>query len=216
MRSPIARSSAAYPTRSAATRPRVLLFDLGGVLVDWRGLRELQRISGLEAAEVRRRFVASDALRRYETGRCDRRTFAQAFVAEWRLGLSCEAFLALYAEWLGGPLPGVREALARLRGRYRLACLSNTNELHWPMMMRDMGLADSLDHCFASHLLQAAKPDPQIFRLVLERLGTGPDEVIFFDDGRDNLAAAESLGIESHLVDPLQGVRPTLDRLGIL
>jgi putative hydrolase of the HAD superfamily len=195
---------------------RVLLFDLGGVLVDWRGLRELQRITGEDAAEVRRRFVASDVVRRYETGLCGRREFAEGFVAEWGLGLSPGDFLAAYADWLGSPYPDALACLDALRGRHRLACLSNTNELHWPLMMEGMGLASRFDARFASYLLQVAKPETAAFRLVLERLGVAPSQVVFFDDGRDNVEAAASLGIESHLVDPRHGVRPTLEHLGLL
>ncbi|SMF21434.1 putative hydrolase of the HAD superfamily [Tistlia consotensis] len=197
---------------------RVLLFDLGGVLVDWRGLAELGRLAAPhdDAREVRRRFVASEALRDFETGRCDRRDFAARFVAEWRLGLEAEAFLGLFRSWLRGPFPGTLESLDALRGSHRLACLSNTNEMHWQHMMVGLGLAEALDHRYASHLLGLVKPDRAIFERVLADLAVAPSAVTFFDDGADNVEAARALGIESHLVDPRHGVQPTLRALGLL
>lgn len=197
---------------------RVLLFDLGGVLVDWRGLAELERLTAPRhsRAEVRRRFAASPTIRDFETGRCDRRAFAERFVEEWDLDLAPAAFLELFRSWLRGPFPGTLESLAALRGRFRLACLSNTNEMHWAHMMGDLGLAAALDHRYASHELRLMKPDPAIFRQVVEDLAVDPSAVVFFDDGEANVEAARAIGMESHLVDPAEGVQPTLRALGLL
>lgn len=194
---------------------RVLLFDLGGVVIDWIGLRELQRLTGLEPAEVRRRFLSCEAVRRYELGACGRSEFARAFVRRWELPLDPAAFVPLYASWVGRPYEGAFEALERLRPRFRLACLSNTNELHWERLVGEIGIARLMDHCFASHLLQVAKPEADCFRQVLDALQAQPSEVIFFDDSEANVAAAAALGIESHLVDPGVGVVPTLRALGL-
>lgn len=50
------------------------------------------------------------------------------------------------------------------------------------------------------------KPDPAIYRLVLDRLGAAASEVVFVDDTADNLPPAEALGIATvHFVDPADG-----------
>lgn len=193
----------------------VLLFDLGGVVIDWVGVRELQRLTGDEESEVRRRLAACEAVRRYETGACDRAAFAEAFLRDWGLPHGPQSFLALYASWIGRPYDGALEALERLRPRFRLACLSNTNEMHWELLTGELGVGRAMDACFASHLLGVAKPEAACFRRVLDGLGVRPSEVRFFDDSQANVAAAAALGIESHLVDPRVGVAPTLRALGL-
>ena len=45
------------------------------------------------------------------------------------------------------------------------------------------------------------KPEPQIYRILLERYGLQPDETLFIDDRRANIEAAEALGIHGRLFD---------------
>jgi len=66
------------------TKPKVLLFDLGGVIVRWVGLDELGKITGLNRDEVGARFAASTVFRDYEIGHCGDDVFAKALIAEQR------------------------------------------------------------------------------------------------------------------------------------
>jgi putative hydrolase of the HAD superfamily len=53
------------------------------------------------------------------------------------------------------------------------------------------------DHCYYSCRLDAAKPDPRAFQIVLRGLGAKPDEVLFIDDRAENTAAARNLGMRT-------------------
>ncbi|MFY9599920.1 MAG: hypothetical protein WAR02_06770, partial [Pseudolabrys sp.] len=70
--------------------PKVLLFDLGGVLVDGAGLRELGPMLAKPMApeDLRRKWVTSPAVALFETGRCSDREFAAAFSQEWGLAVA--------------------------------------------------------------------------------------------------------------------------------
>lgn len=98
-------------------------------------------------------------------------------------------------------------AVNRLRARgYRLILLSNTNPfvLRWARSGefdgKGNGVESFFDAVYASCECHALKPDPAIFRLLLERERLLPEETLFLDDGPRNVEAARSLGMNAWLV----------------
>lgn len=94
--------------------------------------------------------------------------------------------------------PGAEELLDRLRSDHRLACLSNTNRVHWEVVEPWIGRL--FDDYFLSFRLGAVKPDVTSFTMVLEALRVPADAVLFFDDSTQNVVAAHSLGIQAATV----------------
>lgn len=200
------------------TRPKVLLFDLGGVLIEFAGLDEMRSLLARDpgAAAVRQRWIASPAILAFERGAISAEAFAGRFVAEWGLALDPAAFLARFRSWINPPYPGVADLLDALRADFVLACLSNTNEAHWADMLDRHGLRPALDRHYASHLIGAAKPDPAVFAFVTRDLGCAPGEIAFFDDAAENVEAARRAGFQAHLVPRPEGLRAQLGQLGLL
>ncbi len=99
-------------------------------------------------------------------------------------------------------IEGTREALPLLyRSFERIACLSN-DVSGWSAKLRQrFGLESWIDPWFISGDLRMRKPTPGIYRLVLERLGSKPQDVVFVDDRPKNLDAAKTLGIRTALLD---------------
>jgi putative hydrolase of the HAD superfamily len=187
---------------------RVLVFDLGGVVVDSVGLAELQRRDPASDADgVRQRWEASPALIRFQTGRSSPEAFAASFVQEWPLDLEPAEFLQQFAAWVKPPAPATLDLLGRLRTRHQVACLSNTNIVHWQQILDGFGLRGVLDRHLASHELGLLKPAPEIYARAERELGCGPQDIVFFDDAPDNVAAARAAGWSAHVI-------PGLDRLG--
>lgn len=179
----------------------LLLFDLGGVLIHFSGVEEIQPLLSEPMAPetIRARFVESATLREYETGSLEPSEFARRFVADWNLPLSAEAFLEAFRGWSHGFLPGAEALLAALRPRYRIAALSNSNPTHWDRNTRDLGVPRWFDAVFSSHELRHHKPAPEIYLRTLAALGVTPDQVCFFDDSAANVAGAEAVGIRAFL-----------------
>ncbi|BCS31904.1 hydrolase [Luteitalea sp. TBR-22] len=198
--------------------PSVLLFDLGGVLVDFAGVAELRRLlpTELSEAEVEARWNACAPSLAFGGGRLDTDTFVARFREDWGISLPPEDFVAAYRSWARGWLPGALDLLGDLRGRFVLAALSNNNPLHWDRLTRELGLLDAFDHAWASHELGVRKPDPEIFRLALARLGQPAERVLFFDDAPGNVAVARSLGLQAEVVDGPAAVRAALVARGLL
>lgn len=192
---------------------RILLFDLGGVVVESAGLAVLQQmLPQLTPAQIQARWLASDAVGRFERGQTSPQAFAQAFLVEWPLGLAPAAFLREWASWVRGFLPGAARLLAHLRQRHTVACLSNTNAVHWAELD---GVREAFDVCVVSHLIGHMKPEPAAYEHALQRLGAPPHRVCFFDDLAPNVAAARALGLQAVQVRGVAEAEAALRALGI-
>ncbi len=200
------------------TTPDVLLFDLGGVLVEFSGvagLRDLLRVPA-EDAVIRQRLVACPLLRQFEVGALEPSVFAEAFVADWDLAVPPSTFLAEFRSWSRALLPGARELLDTLRPRYRLAALSNSNPVHWDRNTRDLGVTGLFEAAYSSHQLGCHKPDPAIYREALARLGVPAARVAFFDDFEPNVAGARAEGITAFHVRGVDQLTECLRANGFL
>ncbi len=90
----------------------------------------------------------------------------------------------------------VLNLIRRLRGRYKLAVLSNS-PLGLAQWLAEWGILDLFDIVVCSGDEGVVKPDPAIFELALERLGVAPQEAVFIDDYAGHVEAARSLGLHA-------------------
>jgi glucose-1-phosphatase len=196
-----------------AVRPSVLLFDLGGVLVEVAIFEALRSLLGetLSDDEVRERWLRSPAVRSFELGRVSPAVFASAYISEWRVPLTPESFLVDFGTWVKQPYAGAEALITSLRREHHVSCLSNCNEVHWRTMAP---LLTSFDSAFSSHLLGEIKPDRAVFERVMSELGVEPERLWFFDDSLSNVQAAERLGIRAFQVHGIADTESVLRREG--
>lgn len=196
----------------------VILFDLGGVLIELAGVEKMLEWSPeiATADDLWRRWLHSDAVRRFETGAIGRLEFATAVIGEFAVPVGPDEFLAAFTWWPRAVFPGALELLATMRERYRLASVSNTNEIHWDRFANAWSLDASFHHNFPSHLVGKLKPDAEYFEHVLEAVGARPERVLFIDDNAINVDAAARLGIVTRRVAGVDGARQAFRELGML
>ena len=194
----------------------VLLFDLGGVLIDFAGFEELGPLMPreIDRAEVRARWIASTSVQRFERAEIPPRLFAAGVIEELGLDLSPDEFLTAFVDWARGPYPGARSLLERIPKSYRLACLSNSNELHTPLHRRSV--EPLLDRYYFSNEIGLVKPDREIFEYVIADLGVAAGRIAFFDDTPINVAAALEAGMVAYEADGVAVLEARLDDLGVL
>ena len=191
--------------------PDVVLFDLGGVLMDFGGLKRLAELSGEEEGPaLHARWVASRWVQAFERGACDAETFARGVVDEWGLGLAPAAFLDDFARWSAGPFAGSVEFVRRLHGTVRMGCLSNTNPVHWQRHLDRWGIVQHFEWTFTSHELGMTKPDPAVFRHVIRTIGIDPDRLLFLDDSDEHVRAARALRMRAERTRGLGEVEDAL------
>jgi len=191
------------------SRPAVLLFDLGGVLVENVGFERMNALlpTPILEEELKTLWLGSPAVRAFETGLCSPEAFAAGVVAEYRLQISAETFLEAFTGWPRGLYPGAEELLARLRLRYKVACLSNSNAMHW---QRFGGFVDHFHVSLSSHLLGVVKPDAGCFAEALRHCNVDAADAAFFDDSYVNVEAARRFGLRAFHVNGLEEVRSAL------
>ena len=196
--------------------PKVLLFDLGGVIVPWVGIIELSRITGLSEAEILAKASDSELAKAYEIGGCSTDEFLDDIIRMYGFKHDRTAFGRLWNEWVEPPYAGTRAAMLELKQQFTVACLSNTNESHWDYLKDQHNILDVFEPAYASHLLKAAKPDTRAWQLCLDDMNVTASDVWFFDDTQANIDAAQAMGIQSYHVERNVGVIPTLKSLGLL
>jgi putative hydrolase of the HAD superfamily len=201
-----------------ASMIKVILFDLGGVIVELTGVPTMLRWTNnkYDEEQLWEAWLASPAIRSYEKGYLTTEQFAIQIIDEMDLPVKKAEFIDAFRQWPKGLFPGVTRLMERLRKNYTLACLSNTNELHWPRLMNEMGLDKLFTHHFASHLMGRLKPDKEAFEYVLAQLDCSAPSVLFLDDNPINVISAEKIGMIAHRVKGPKDIEHVLGKAGIL
>ena len=203
---------------SLTADPRVLLFDVGGVLVQLSGVKTMLEWMGETATseEMWRMWLHSTPVREFERGRMGAAEFAAAITAEFRLPVQPQEFLDSFTGWVTGLYPGTLEMLAQIPSSYQRAVLSNSNVLHWTRVIDDLRLGAAFEHHFVSHLTGRIKPDADAFQGVVESLGCRPEDVLFLDDNILNVEAAKRFGMQAIRVQGIRETRAALIERGII
>src|SRR5258706_2846774 len=182
-------------------KPELIIFDLGRVLVDFDFrlvIRGLKRYTTLSETEVRRYFMQTPLWGAFERGEVEPKDFFLQLSKPLMLQkLTFKEFVPLW-NLIFTEKHDTVSILARLRGRYRIALLSNVNIMHWEHIIETHDFFQWFDHPVASWEVGSRKPDPDIYLKTLHIAGVAPQKAIFIDDVEAHVLAARSLGIRSH------------------
>jgi len=179
---------------------KLFLFDLGGVLIELKGLPFRKEWHSHNESDPDFLWINSSSAKMFESGEISPTEFGFSLCRELSLNVGSKEFLDYFRSWPGTWFPEVKELLSLVKSRFKTACLSNSNELHWERARSEWGVEEVFDYTFASHEIGKVKPDAEIFIHVIKETGYAPENIIFFDDNEMNIDAAERLGIESHHV----------------
>lgn len=203
------------------TAIQLVLFDLGGVLIDWEPRRLYRKIFADEARMEA--FLATICTPAWNLELDRGRPFAGA-VAELvarhpQEREPIEAFHKRWIEMIGGPISGtvtLLEALQR-RGR-KLRALTNWSAETFPLVRDDpvYGFLDHFETIYVSGELGLIKPEPEIFEHVLDDLGLAAGRVLFIDDSAKNIATADRMGFATHRFTEPAALAADLRRHGLL
>lgn len=184
-----------------------IIFDLGGVLIDWNPRYLYRQIFDTEAdvEGFLRDVVTMDWNEEQDGGR----SLAEATelliksFPQWEEEIS--AYYGRWEEMLGGPIESTVEILSHLRsqGTYRLLALTNWSSETFPIALERYDFLHWFEGILVSGLEQLKKPDPQIYQLLIDRYQLDLDCCVFIDDNKRNIDAAIVEGIDSiHFTNP--------------
>ncbi len=197
---------------------RVLLFDVGGVLLS-NGWDRAARRRACEHFELdweefqdRHDFVAGE----FETGELSIDAYLQRTVFYRERPFSPDRFLEFMKEQ-SHPIPEMLALVDRLAeaGTLLLATLNNESRFLNDFRIETFGLRSLFDLFLSSCYLGVRKPEPEIFRLAVDITQRQPEECVFIDDRQLNLECAELAGLRTIHFQGEPHLRRALARLGI-
>jgi 2-haloacid dehalogenase len=197
-----------------------VLFDLGGVLVDWNP-RYLYRplFDGDEPAMEH--FLATVCAPEWNHEMDAGKPFAVAVEERQRLFPEHAELIAFWKErWgqmLREPIGESVAILAELRSRgHRLLALTNWSSETFPIARARFPFLGWFENIVVSGEEKLAKPDRRIFELTIARSGLDPAATVYIDDSLPNIEAARPLGFRTvHFASPAQ-LRTELAQLELI
>lgn len=104
----------------------------------------------------------------------------------------------------------------RRNNKLKIICLSNINSSHWKYIKKKKWDIWSLfDEFILSHEVHLTKPDSKIFEIAIQKAGCKPEEIVFIDDGLNNIRAALELGINGIRFIDINELTKSLKELNI-
>jgi glucose-1-phosphatase len=186
---------------------RLVIFDLGGVLVKVdtsRILRFICERSSSSPEEVKKILNDPGLLNPIQIGQLSPKQFYEKL--KKRLGFSFN-FEQFALNWNGilSENTDTTWVLERLRQRYNIGVLSNTNVMHDEYIKNTWPVFNHVHYWVASYTVGLMKPEPQIYQLMLKQADVQPHEAVYVDDVEEFVVAARRLGITSvHFTDGLE------------
>jgi len=194
---------------------KVILFDLGGVLLELRDPISTFRLD-IGASEFLRTWIMSPSVRALESGRITRKDFAQRIVDEMELSMDWQELLRRFDSWPAKIYPRAIDLIDRIPANLACAILSNTNAVHWKRIDVPGNFGDRFDRYFLSYESGLLKPDRESLLQVSAGYDCRPEEILFFDDNPVNVAAAKKENINAVCVQGVEELETALINTGIV
>lgn len=198
-----------------AQKVDIILFDLGKVVVDFDTSRIVTAFAGhtKKDPEVIARAISTDALYHdFERGNITAADFHRGLKSALGLEISFAEFLPLWNDIFSAK-PDSEQLVRDTKRRFRIAALSNTNELHWHFLKQRFRIMHAFDDFFLSHTVHARKPEEKIFSAVLSYYGLQAGRIAYFDDVPEYVDAARARGIRAHVFTSADEARALINEL---
>lgn len=197
-----------------------IIFDLGGVLIDWNPRYVFKTIFSdeKEMDYFLNNICTSDWNEQQDGGRTIQEG-TDLLVSQYPdYEEAIRAFYGRWEEMLGGEIQETLKILQDLRavGTYQLFALTNWSAETFPIAIERYEFLQWFEDILVSGVEKMKKPDPKIYQLALKRFNINASQALFIDDNARNVIAAEKEGISSiHFTSPTD-LRSTLVERGIL
>ena len=182
------------------TQIKNIVFDFGGVLVDWNPRYLYDKYFGDE--QQAQWFLDNICLYSWNLQMDGGKPFAegvaelQAEHPEWAEAIGI--YHTRWVEMMGGEVEGTADVLRRLKEKgYGIYGLTNWSAETFPMIRDTYSVFGEFDGIVVSGEEHLLKPNAAIYHCLFERYNLQPEESIFIDDNADNVAAAKAVGMES-------------------
>jgi 2-haloacid dehalogenase len=207
-------------TMSGSNKINTLVFDLGGVLIDWNPEYLYSKI--IPDEKERKWFLSTictpDWNEQQDAGRSLREATEHLVEKYPEHEAAIRAYYDRWTEMLGGPIHETVEIFRELksRGHLKLYALTNWSAETFPVALEMYEFLHWFDGRLVSGEEKTRKPFPEIYRLLIERFGIEPANAIYVDDNVRNVVPARALGFHGIQFRTPSLFREELVGLGVL
>jgi putative hydrolase of the HAD superfamily len=201
------------------TKTKCILFDIGGVLVDWH-------MSWI-TSEVSKRFDISEDLiisafdehlHKLDSGKIDEFDFWQNIAIDTKSDLlknNKESLWDTYFRKNAIPKHDVKKLSIDLKNNgFTIGIISNIEKVTHTIV-DDWDMLSHFEHKFMSYQIGFSKPDPRIYEHVIQKLPYCADELLFIDDKPSNVESAKNCGISSIHFTNFDNLQSSLEQFGV-
>jgi len=184
---------------------RCVISDMGKVILHFDRRIFYEKIAGFcpySKDEVEELTLQNfDIIISFNEGSISPEDFYRQVISKLKAEIGYDEFYAIYSDvfFLNSP---VLDIMKRLKSRYKLILLSNTDVMHFTFIKKKFPEILIFDDYILSYEVGAMKPDPRIYEEALKRTGFKPEECLFIDDMEENIKGAQKLGINVILMEP--------------
>lgn len=203
-----------------STTIKAIIFDFGNVLLEWNP-RHVYRRYFPDDEEAMERFLHEVNFMEWNAQQDKGRSFAEGVaVLSKQFPHYSKLIQAYHDNWkdsIGHHFEGTVEIMKRLKqAGYPLYGLSNWSAETFPIARKKYDFFHLLDDAVISGEVGLIKPEPEIFDLLLQKIGKPAQECLFIDDALENIQQAQKMGFATvHFQSP-EHLEEELYRLGIL
>ena len=201
-------------------RYQAVIFDLGGVLVNWDPRHLYGRFFNNDDVAMEQ-FLTEIDFHSWNLEQDRGRSFADGVTA-----LSAQfpqyadlirAYDVHWEESITGQIDGTVELLPSLKtAGYTVALLSNISTEKYEVLRRKYRFFDHFDSQLISADVKLLKPDPRIYALLLEQINHAAEDCIFIDDSAVNVAGADRVGMTAIQFQSPHQLKTELQQRGVL
>ena len=197
---------------------QAVIFDLGGVAIDWEPRLLYRKIFGGDEAKVEMfltQICPPEWNERQDGGRPLSAATAERVAAHPQWEREIRAFYDRWIEMVGGPIPGTADIMGELAALgVRLFALSNWSAETFPLVRGRFPELDLFEKIIISGRHRCAKPDERFYRIALDEIGLPAANLLFIDDSPRNILAAERMGFVSLIFKSAKELRADLRAMG--
>jgi 2-haloacid dehalogenase len=195
-----------------------IIFDFGGVLVDWNPKYVYRQL--FEKPEDMHWFLENICTDEWNLEQDRGRPLVEGTAILVRKFPEYEALIrAFYGRWeemLGGDIGGSVEILFELKRQYPVYGLTNWSAETFPVALERFDFFKVFDGIVVSGTEKLVKPDSAIFRLILDRYRLKAENALFIDDNIKNIRAAGEMGFHTIHFESPEKLRAELAQMKVI
>lgn len=178
-----------------------IIFDLGGVLIDWNPRYLYRKIfkTEEEVTWFLENICTMEWNDQQDAGRSFEEASRELILKHPELKEPINAWYGRWHETISGPIEGTVQILKEIKDskKYRLYALTNWSAETFPWALDNFDFLHWFEGIVVSGVEKSRKPLPEFFRVLFDRYAIKPSESLFIDDNLHNIEGAKALGLNT-------------------